>query len=421
MFGIKFISSHPARRKFFFEIGILAVLISSPFLFYAYLLAPSDSKVLDLRFFEYIVVAYPSAEILLWVISIKVLPIVYLSVWYVSCYRSWRYAIWVPLSMYVYQLSSHIVNEFFDMEISQYWANVPLALFILGMLYLTFKSIRRFVIRENIYHNLENEINELISLLISSKEAYKANTSGFKELIANRTEYSSKEYLYRLISFKKSFLATENADPSEGYGAHIKSDERFDRLNIATILILVSTPLIFYIYLLVPEGVSTWSFWIFTISTDRFVDVNMLIWFSLNKFVPMVLLSLWFVTARNWWKPAILIPLTITVFQFASAINEEARFADEYEVLQSLPITLPIILFLVWLARKLNRYSLTKKLTSILDMEIEHTLNELVNMKGKLVMVVKNDLDALRRFKKTYSDDEYLYQMVLLRNRLNPD
>ncbi|WP_224490537.1 hypothetical protein [Robertkochia flava] len=116
--------------------------------------------------------------------------------------------------------------------------------------------------------------------------------------------------------------------------------------SIVAILIAVS-PYIFYLYESFPRE-ETWKTWFFYFSSKR--DLFTTAWLIFSKLVPLYLITIWFLTCKHWWYHAILIPISMYVFQLMSLFNEDIRFIDEFEIYYIIPIMM-IVIPLVYLIR----------------------------------------------------------------------
>ncbi len=103
---------------------------------------------------------------------------------------------------------------------------------------------------------------------------------------------------------------------------------------------------------------------------------------------------------------------------FKVVLNDELHYIDEYEYIYSLPLTIPILLLLLFLSKKLNYYSLSKSLNNELNDEIDQLFNELSNFKSEDFKVVKKELKALRHSKKNLDKEDYLKKLIVLRDKL---
>ncbi|MDC6364601.1 MULTISPECIES: hypothetical protein [Flavobacteriaceae] len=108
-------------------------------------------------------------------------------------------------------------------------------------------------------------------------------------------------------------------------------------------LIIALTPIIFYSHKYVSDGEENISFLFFTISANGFADAGTALYYYLTKLVPLVLLIFWFVTCKNWWYHAILIPIAMYGFQLYSAFTSDSVKVDENEVLYVVAVTMVIV------------------------------------------------------------------------------
>ena len=70
------------------------------------------------------------------------------------------------------------------------------------------------------------------------------------------------------------------------------------------------------------------------------------------KFVPLLLLILWFFTCKHWWYHVLLIPIAMFVFQIAGLIQQE-RYLDEIEIYWLIPIMMVVTPFVYFIRIKL--------------------------------------------------------------------
>ncbi|WP_282165161.1 hypothetical protein [Cellulophaga baltica] len=113
--------------------------------------------------------------------------------------------------------------------------------------------------------------------------------------------------------------------------------------------------LLFYSYKFIPKGQETitWSLFNFTITENGYGEVYIAIYFYLAKIVPLYLLIIWFITCKNWWYPAILIPIAMYAFQLFTSIFEASLKVDENELLYLLGVCMVIIPIVYFIRVKL--------------------------------------------------------------------
>ena len=97
------------------------------------------------------------------------------------------------------------------------------------------------------------------------------------------------------------------------------------------------SPLLFYVYQGFPESRS-WESFFGTYTSNFYENVNVLAWVLFSKLVPFFLLLIWFFTCKHWWYHAILVPLSMYVFQIYNTLNDDLIFTDADETIYIIPI-----------------------------------------------------------------------------------
>ncbi len=138
--------------------------------------------------------------------------------------------------------------------------------------------------------------------------------------------------------------------------------------------LLVATPFLFYFYKNAPAEASEWHTWLGTIKSGGFGSVQSYMHALFTKLTFILLTTVWFLTSRNWWKFAILIPLTMFLFQLSGVINYKIQYIDEFDFWYSLPVILPILFFLIYIS-----YRIGKRETPGVDLkeEVDEEINNI--------------------------------------------
>jgi len=186
-------------------------------------------------------------------------------------------------------------------------------------------------------------------------------------------------------------------------------------ITIATIIIAL--PFLFYLYQVAPNT-KVWENSFFKIESNYYNSVETFFWTLATKVLTLLILCIWFLTCKHWWRIAILVPIIIEIHKFLVTINGELQYIDEYEFLHSLPITIPIIALILLLSRKLNYYNHSKSLNNELNDEIDSLMEEMSNFKINDYKVVKKELKALRHGKNNLDKKDYLKKLIVLRDKL---
>ncbi|WP_233164231.1 hypothetical protein [Snuella sedimenti] len=109
---------------------------------------------------------------------------------------------------------------------------------------------------------------------------------------------------------------------------------------IATLIAI--TPYLFYLYESVPDT-KVWDTFLFTYNSGYFENANSFMYFFVSKAVPLLLIFIWFFTCRHWWYHAILVPITMFLYQIFNLFNDDIEYVDEFQLMYMIPIMAVVI------------------------------------------------------------------------------
>lgn len=124
------------------------------------------------------------------------------------------------------------------------------------------------------------------------------------------------------------------------------------RAGSIVFLIIAFSPFIYYLYTYFPEG-KTWETVLFTYESEYYKSVYMMGWVFMGKFIPLLLLFLWFFTCKHWWRHAILIPIGMYLFQLIAALNDDLQYFDIVEIWYIFPVMLIVVPLVYYIRAKL--------------------------------------------------------------------
>jgi len=153
--------------------------------------------------------------------------------------------------------------------------------------------------------------------------------------------------------------------------------------------------LLFYSYKYLPQEATSWTFLGITLTENNFGDVSTAVYYYFNKFVPLMLLVIWFVTSKNWWYHAILIPLSMYSFQLFTALNySNSERIDENEILYVIAVTMVVIPIVYFI-----RVKLVDKHVHGIDLEAMDTELQILKEKEEL----RKEREKLEKRQKSVS------------------
>jgi len=121
-------------------------------------------------------------------------------------------------------------------------------------------------------------------------------------------------------------------------------------------LLIAFTPYLLYIHQNIAEDILSYETFLGTVKGGFYERVYTYIYFFFSKFVPLLLLLIWFITCKHWWVHAILIPLSVYLFQLISVINDGNEFVDTVTFIYTVPITTIVIVILYFIRNKMSVY-----------------------------------------------------------------
>lgn len=142
---------------------------------------------------------------------------------------------------------------------------------------------------------------------------------------------------------KPNKKSIKNTSKYQGNKTAKKASYRRSIITNSIIVALIAiTPYLFQLYEYVP-AVEKWETPFFTIDKREYNNVQVLVWISLNKAIPLLLMILWFLTCSKWWYHVILIPMFMFGFQLFTAINDKTSILDVVEIYWLIPVMMIII------------------------------------------------------------------------------
>ncbi len=137
----------------------------TPFIFYFYESVP-DTKVWNTFLFTYNSGFYESAQISIWILMMKAVPLYLLIIWFFTCRDWWYHALLVPIIMYLFQVIGAINS---DMEFIDEFG----ILYMLPVMAVIIPSI--YLIRAKMF----NRINEADKSLQELEDEFMIRPKGF--------------------------------------------------------------------------------------------------------------------------------------------------------------------------------------------------------------------------------------------------
>lgn len=144
--------------------------------------------------------------------------------------------------------------------------------------------------------------------------------------------------------------------------------------SVIAILICIS-PFLLYIHNLIPDNLENFDSIFGTIKGGQFGFAQVFVFTFFNKFVPLFLLFLLYISNKNWWSNVILIPIAMYIFQITSIISHSESSFDEIEFIYLIPITIIILTPIYFIKKRLDVY--------LKALDLKKEMKEVVKKKQK--------------------------------------
>ncbi|WP_157206552.1 hypothetical protein [Mariniflexile maritimum] len=148
---------------------IATIIATTPYLFYLYESVP-NSPIWDTFLFTYQSEFYQSAQVSMWVLTSKLIPLLLLIIWFFTCRHWWFHALLVPIAMYVYQIFITLNDDLINIDSNQLMYLIPIMAIIVPSIYL---------VRAQIF----NKINDANKSLEELEEEFKISPRNFWDKI----------------------------------------------------------------------------------------------------------------------------------------------------------------------------------------------------------------------------------------------
>ncbi|SFT03865.1 hypothetical protein SAMN04487906_2656 [Zhouia amylolytica] len=409
-------SSKQNSRIFLFEVFLGVFIVVSPFLIRLNELFPKNSF-MKLFGFRVEVMVSQGMDVVSYLVLSKLIPIILLSIWYFTCRSWWRWSLIFLINVNMIQCL-HILFREFDVTIFHankemgilYSMIIPVTVISLCCM-LIFKKVRLkayFKLSSDVYaFQIDDLINK--SKFLKGDLQYLRNKS--RSIRASKNYLNQKEYLKKLsklsIKVKKRY--------GEGVTGSEKTRPKLNAAGVITSVFLLATPILYYVYRFVPQDFVAPGSLIGDAFDNDYASVLTVVWLLGGKLYLVVLLSIWYITNENWWKFAILSPVSVTIIQIIDIVNLNSVI-DEQSIWGALPYLLPILFVLIWISGKVNYYFSIARLQTLIESEITQLVSIINNERRDKI---RDQLISLKEGKKRMSSEEYLEKLLVLQEEVD--
>jgi len=187
--------------------------------------------------------------------------------------------------------------------------------------------------------------------------------------------------------------------------------------DISIVLVIISLPLLTYIYKFFPETKTTEIFG-YHYNSRYYNDILTFVWTLMQKLVFVLTFFVWYVTCKHWWRNILVVPMVFFTSQTIIVLNDDLYFVDENEVFYSFIIALPLVIIFILFFSKLEKYYKFVLLNKSLNMDVNELLKEISSFDVEQFHMIRKQYEDLCRSKEKLSNKDYLNRLIYIQDQL---
>jgi len=140
------------------------ILIVTPFLFYIYRYAPAEASEWKTIFGTIEAGGFIYIQSYMHALFTKISFVLLTGIWFFTSNNWWKYAILVPFTMFLFQLSGVINFQIQYIDEYDFWYSLPIVLpILLFMIYLSYRLSKKNSDNSNLEEDVDEEIKKILS------------------------------------------------------------------------------------------------------------------------------------------------------------------------------------------------------------------------------------------------------------------
>ena len=395
---------------FYIDFILIFLIIFSSFLVYFHHLVP-DRKEWDIFLVTLSPKITPTVQAFFYHTLIKITPIIFFSIWFVTESHWWRYSILIPVSIVSFQLVSNVIDDFTIINNGRFYE-----VFLVGIYLLLIVLINNYLKYHRFNIGAKFNIDSDNLYLIPSSKENNDRLDNIKSILdqenLNRSQLNT---IYREYSYlNETSFYLKNSDGNDYSQSYIPKLV----LEILLFGILSLTPILLYVHNFVQPGLKVVNLFGVDFPSFGFPDIRTLLWVINSKIILIIPVSLWFFSNRHWWKYFLLIPFAVGLFQLLEIFGNNSE-VDSYKFYNLFPIILLLSGIMVLLTRRFRNYVILAEFYNTMEGKINNTIRHLsLQQQSEKKKKLKQELMILIQNHKNYLPEEYLQKLKAIKKRL---
>ncbi len=392
------------KKKYKRDIFLAFVVLVLPFCIYIHLLFEDDNSQYFNLFGNYYYHGFITTRAFAWFILSKIIPLSLCLIWFLVNSKWWRFSILLPIGLYMHSIISFFYDKVFYSEETLLETLIITALICSLIILFDESIINKFLIKGYITSSYQ---------ALKIRTLYKRLKDQFENIQNLRPVLDEIQYGLRLQHLDN--LLSEKFFQQYGIKRYLSlTTANRTIVDVFSFVLIVLCPIIYNTHHLVPSGIYEVELLGLKIGSNGFLDFNTFYWFAMTKFCVLLLMMVWFISSKIWWRYAILSPIIIYSYQFLESLLD-IRYLDSSSNVNVFPVVLTVIIVL-----RLLSYNFKYKF-GILDIyeEVENELEEFIDK------TATKDLNELHEFRslsaesnKDRSTDQYLEELYRLKQKI---
>lgn len=149
------------KKKLYAGVSIIIFLVITPFLFYLYRFAPSDTNVMETKFFIINSGGFKSVQGFTHALFTKLTLVFLVTLWFLTCRHWWKWSLLVPLTLFLFQLTGVINHALEYIDNYDFWYSLPVVIPVICFLVYIKNKIRFYTDSIDLKEELDTEIEKL--------------------------------------------------------------------------------------------------------------------------------------------------------------------------------------------------------------------------------------------------------------------
>lgn len=191
------------------------------------------------------------------------------------------------------------------------------------------------------------------------------------------------------------------------------------KIDICIATGILAIPFLFYSYQFFPNE-EVLNTLIFTVQFDSFGTANYFAWIVGTKLITLLLLSLWFITCKHWWRNFILIPIVLELYKIFGIITDEFLvFIHELISFSFLITSISVYLIILrYLTKRLKYFNREKRYSHLINIDFYNYIFKVINFRKSQCEELIEEFKEIQKSRIKANEKEFMERIMKLRENI---